>query len=134
MTSKLFAPKKILAAALVVLIVILLFLLLVVVQRPSNEELVKGLSREPVEALTVDLRVLKNGDVAVVETIQAVSVGERLKHGIVRVLPKEYIDEFGEKGELTYEAISAIRNGETLALPPPEASVARYTLPRTCRR
>lgn len=59
-----------------------------------------------------DIEVRADAGMVVTETIQVVSAGERIRHGIYRDFPTSYTDRYGNHYEVGFLLIGATRDGE----------------------
>ena len=80
---------------------------------PAHEE-------EPILALESELRVTPDGGIFVTEQVKVKSVGKNLKRGITRQLPTSFLNTTKQAQAVTYELVSVMRNGETIAIAEPQ--------------
>jgi len=72
------------------------------------------LAQDQVEEITdyaSDISVARNGMLTVTETIQVVSTGDQIRHGIYRDFPTIYTDRFGREVHVRFVVVSVSRDG-----------------------
>ncbi len=73
----------------------------------------QGISEERILSFTSDMTVLRNGDLSVTETIVVQAMGDRIRHGIFRDIPTEYVKKDGSKLRVRLDVVEVKRDGHT---------------------
>ncbi|MCB0510369.1 MAG: DUF2207 domain-containing protein, partial [Bacteroidetes bacterium] len=71
----------------------------------------KLFAKEEILFFHSEIRILENGHLDVVETIQVKAEGFKIKRGIYRVLPTTYKAKFGLDFKVNYQFISILKDG-----------------------
>lgn len=67
--------------------------------------------QERILAYSSDVRVAKDGELDVTETIRLVSLADQIKRGIYRTFPTEYDNRLGQKTRVSFDLVSVSRDG-----------------------
>lgn len=68
--------------------------------------------REKIVSFISDVRIQKNGDLDVTETIRIRSLGQEIQHGIQRDFPTTYTNKLGQKTRTGFEVVSVTLDGK----------------------